>query len=89
MRKQFLSALSLSALSAAAVTLDVARLPEPAFADREVSSDAALPANRHVHSSYVFYKNQMVRFERNLFFQRMPGASKFWNSYTDMDAVIR
>ena len=33
-------------LSAAAVTLDVARLPEAAFADREVSGDATLPANR-------------------------------------------
>ena len=46
MRNLFLFALSLSALSAAAVTLDVARLPEPSFADREVSGDVALPANR-------------------------------------------
>jgi hypothetical protein len=46
MRNLLLSALSLSVLSAAAVTLDVARLPGPSFADREVSSDTALPANR-------------------------------------------
>ena len=46
MRNLFLLALSLSVLSAAAVTLDVARLPEAAFADREVSGDATLPANR-------------------------------------------
>ena len=39
--------LSLSALSAAAVTLDVQRLPGPSFADREVSEDTALPANRN------------------------------------------
>ncbi len=38
--------LLLSALSAFAVTLDVARLPAPAFADREVSGDASLPAGR-------------------------------------------
>ena len=29
-----------------AVTLEVARMPEPAFADREISADAALPAGR-------------------------------------------
>ncbi len=29
-----------------AVTLDVARLPGPVFADREISADAALPAGR-------------------------------------------
>ncbi len=46
MRKLCLLALSLSALSAVAVTLDVARLPGPSYADREVSSDVALPANR-------------------------------------------
>ena len=38
--------MSLSVLSAAAVTLDVARLQEPVFADREASGDAALPGNR-------------------------------------------
>lgn len=37
---------ALAALTAGAVTLDVARLPAPAFADREVSGDASLPANR-------------------------------------------
>ena len=42
----YLLVLSLSALSAAAVTLDVPQLPAPSFADREVSVDAALPAGR-------------------------------------------
>lgn len=46
MRKLVLSAVSLSALYAAAITLDVARLPEPSYADQEVSGDAVLPANR-------------------------------------------
>ena len=36
----------LAAFSAGAVTLDVARLPAPTFADREVSRDSALPADR-------------------------------------------
>lgn len=48
MRNLFLFALSLSVLSAAAVTLDVARLPEPSFADREVSGDAVLPATNRM-----------------------------------------
>jgi hypothetical protein len=39
-----LAAISVSA--ALAVTLEVPRLAEPAFADREVSGDAALPTNR-------------------------------------------
>jgi len=43
MRKLYLFVLPLSALSAAAVTLDVARLPAPSFADREASGDAVLP----------------------------------------------
>jgi hypothetical protein len=46
MRKFCLISLSFSALSSAAVTLDVARLPEPSYADCEVSQDSALPANR-------------------------------------------
>ena len=46
MRKRYLLLLSLSALSAAAVTLDVPRLPAPDFADKEVSGDVPLPANR-------------------------------------------
>jgi len=46
MRKRYLLVLSLSALSAAAVTLDVPQLPAPAFADKEVSGDTSLPANR-------------------------------------------
>ena len=46
MRNLLLSALSLSVLSAAAVTIDVARLPAPSFPDGEVSSDVILPANR-------------------------------------------
>ncbi len=37
------AAAALAASLAAAVTLDVPRLPAPAFADREVSGDAALP----------------------------------------------
>ncbi len=41
MRQLCLLALSFSALSAAAVTLDVARLPVPSHADREVSGDTA------------------------------------------------
>jgi hypothetical protein len=39
-------AMALLPLCAAAVSLDVAQLPTPVFADREVSGDAALPANR-------------------------------------------
>ena len=35
------------AVTAPALTLDVPRLPAPAFADREVSGDAAIPANVH------------------------------------------
>lgn len=46
MRKLCLLALSFSGLSAAAVTLDVARLPAPSFADREMSGEAVLPAGR-------------------------------------------
>ena len=46
MRCLFLSAMTLSALTAAALTVDVRRLPAPAFADGEVSGDAVLPANR-------------------------------------------
>ena len=37
----------LTVVSASAVTLDVPRLPAPAFADREVSGDAAIPATVH------------------------------------------
>ena len=33
------------AATAPALTLDVPRLPSPTFADREVSGDAAIPAN--------------------------------------------
>ena len=40
----FLPTLVLLPLAAAAVTLDVPRLPPPAFADGEVSGDAAIPA---------------------------------------------
>jgi len=46
MRNPIMFVLSFAALFAAAVTLDVARLPEPSFSDREISEDAALPANR-------------------------------------------
>ncbi len=46
MRPIALFAAALSALPALAVTLDVARLPAPSFADGEVSGDAALPAGR-------------------------------------------
>jgi len=41
-----LLAAALATLTAPAVTLDVARLPAPSFADGEVSEDSALPANR-------------------------------------------
>ena len=37
----------LTVVSASSVTLDVPRLPPPSFADREVSGDAAIPANAH------------------------------------------
>jgi len=46
MRKLCLLLLPLSALTAAAVTLEVPGLPAPSFADREVSFDTALPAGR-------------------------------------------
>ena len=46
MRRRVLLLAALAAVSAGAVTLDVARLPGSSFADREVSGDAALPANR-------------------------------------------
>ena len=46
MGRRLLLLAALAAGSAGAVTLDVARLPAPAFADREVSGDASLPANR-------------------------------------------
>ena len=42
--RRCLPALVLLPLAAAAVTLDVPRLPAPTFADREVSGDAAIPA---------------------------------------------
>ena len=45
--RQCLPALLLLPLVAAAVTLDIPRLPPPAFVDREVSGDAAIPANVH------------------------------------------
>ena len=46
MRSLFLLFLSLSALTASAVTLDVAKLPAPAHFNWEVSADTALPTNR-------------------------------------------
>jgi len=46
--------LSLAAMSAAAVTLDVPRLPGPSFADREASGDAALPEGRTNGTFRVF-----------------------------------
>jgi len=49
MRKLRLLALSFSALSAAAVPLDVARMTAPSYADREASGDIALlPTSRMV-----------------------------------------
>ena len=44
----------LAALAAHAVTLDVPRLPAPAFADREASGDAALPGGRTNGTFRVF-----------------------------------
>ena len=46
MRRCLIIAAFLPSLYCLGVTLDVARLPGPSFADGEVSSDAALPANR-------------------------------------------
>jgi len=46
MRNFCFFALSLWGLSVAAVTLNVARLPAPSFADGEVSGGATLPADR-------------------------------------------
>ncbi len=54
MRKLCLLALSFSALSAAAVTLDVARLPVPSHADREASGDAALPSTNRMDNLRTF-----------------------------------
>ena len=54
MRKICLLSLSFSALSATAVTLDVARLPVPSYADREVSGDAALPPTNRMDNLRVF-----------------------------------
>ena len=45
MRDLYLIALSASALSAAAVTVDVPRLPAPAHANWEASADTAIPTN--------------------------------------------
>jgi len=44
--KNAVTALTLLATVSFAATLDVPRLPEPAFADREVSASSALPAGR-------------------------------------------
>jgi hypothetical protein len=46
MRLFFTLLATVSVSAALAVTLDVPRLAEPTFADREVSGDAALPTNR-------------------------------------------
>jgi len=46
MGRRLLLPAALAAGFAGAVTLDVARLSAPSFADREVSGDAALPAGR-------------------------------------------
>ena len=53
----------LTVVSASAVTLDVPRLPAPAFADREVSGDAAIPANVH---------DNLRRFRLELTFDATP-----------------
>jgi hypothetical protein len=49
----------LAALAASAVTLDVPRLPAPAFADREVSGDSALPEGR-TNGAFRVFKLEMV-----------------------------
>jgi hypothetical protein len=54
MRKLCLLSLSFSVLSAAAVTLDVARLPAPSYADREASGDAALPPTNRMDNLRTF-----------------------------------
>lgn len=56
MRKLCLLSLSLSVLSAAAVTLDVARLPAPSYADREVSGDAVLPEPREAGADFRVFR---------------------------------
>ena len=54
MRNLCFLVLSLSALSAAAVTLDVERLPAPSFADREASGDTALPPTNRMDNLRIF-----------------------------------
>ena len=54
MRKLCLLSLSFSVLSAAAVTLDVARLPAPSYADREASGDTALPPTNRMDNLRTF-----------------------------------
>ena len=49
MKKLLLALTPLLALSTFAMTLDVPRLPAPAFADREVAGDTAITANAHDH----------------------------------------
>lgn len=49
--------------AASALTLDIPRLPVPAFADREVSGDTVLPANAAEH---------LLRFRIDLAFEASP-----------------
>jgi len=63
MGRRLLLPAALAAVSAGAVTLDVARLPAPPFADREVSGDAALPASR---------TNDLRTFRLELSFESTP-----------------
>ena len=61
--RRCLPALVLLPLAAAAVTLDVPRLPAPAFADREVSGDATLPTG---------IQDDLRRFRLELSFDATP-----------------
>lgn len=54
MRSILFSAVSLLSLCGYAVTIDVARLPEPEFADREVSGDAVLPGTNRMDLARTF-----------------------------------
>lgn len=54
MRKLCLLSLSVSVLSAAAVTLDLPRLPAPSLADREASGDTALPPTNRMDNLRTF-----------------------------------
>ena len=59
MRNLFLLVLSLSGLSLSAASFNVSGLPAPAFADREVSLDAALPAGLAAGGDFRVFRLEM------------------------------